>query len=390
MNTNIKERIRILIGAMGDDEFERFMSDLLPRIFPGFDKLEPSFNFIGKTTKGKCDAHVYHAHDDTYTPIICTTRQSGLPQKILDDISKLSTTKFSKKIQRVLLCVNSSLKDEVEDYRAACRERGWEMEALSLEALTKHTISQYDLLHIYFNETYQKASGSTQGGLRRFDCGERIEEARKDINKSISELIELIDFPSEREWHSIEKKEHEISEKHITKLSILTGVSSSWIKHGTYVKYPADIVYDNHIEKIDAIPCDKISSYMMIEPESMSISLIVQKSEYNWGVYLFGFTLDFWRWIGDEHHIPLIYHLLEHINNKLRTPYGRVITKELLQEIRSGQTHPSYIIKKSGNMHYWFDDLFDLHHKYPIAKEQYKHHGEWFVRLQQSFLRHTA
>lgn len=100
MNNTTKERIRMLVGAMGDDEFERFMSDLLPRIYPGFERLEPTFNFIGKTTKGKCDAHVYHSQDDTYTAIICTTRQTGLNAKILDDINKLSSTKFAAKICR--------------------------------------------------------------------------------------------------------------------------------------------------------------------------------------------------------------------------------------------------------------------------------------------------
>ena len=71
----LRERVRVYIGAMGGDEFERFMCDLLPCFNPDFNTLEPSFNLLGKTVKGKCDAHAYHAADDTYTAIICTTKQ---------------------------------------------------------------------------------------------------------------------------------------------------------------------------------------------------------------------------------------------------------------------------------------------------------------------------
>ena len=136
MENGIKERVRARIGTMGDDEFERFMSELLPRVFPGFDRLEPSFNFMGKTTKGKCDAHAYHANNDSYTAIICTTQQKDLRVKVLSDINKLKETKFISKIQRVMLCVNTPLRDEIADYRSACAALHWDLDVLSLERIT--------------------------------------------------------------------------------------------------------------------------------------------------------------------------------------------------------------------------------------------------------------
>lgn len=388
MNNNLRERIRILIGAMGDDEFERFMSELLPRIYPGFEALEPSFNFIGKTTKGKCDAHVYHAAEDNYTAIICTTRQSDVHAKVLDDINKLAATKFSSKIRRVLLCINTPVKDEVEEYRAACKSRGWELEPVSLERITLHTIAEDSLLRSYFNELTDSSSSLNTSIVRRFDCGLRIKEAREDLLLPISQLIEELNFPSEREWGLIEATEIEVGEKHINGISALGGISTSWVKHGATPKYPTETIYDYQLDKVDAIAHElPLATYMAIHPDSMEMVMVVQFSRYRWRVYSFGFSMDFWDWVGDEYHISVIYDLLSRVRQVLKHPYGRIISKALLDEFLSGVHHPSRLIKEAGRNSYWFDDLFDLNHQFPIAKDGYGHHGKWFVQLQKYFSR---
>ena len=379
----------MLLGGMGDDEFERFMSDLLPRIYPGFESLEPSFNFIGKTTKGKCDAHVYHAHDDSYTAIICTTRQSDIHSKVLDDINKLPSTRFASKIRRVLLCVNTPIKDEVEDYRSACNNHGWELDPLSLDGITRHAIGETDLLMTYFGEV-SPTDAAARPLLRRFDCGDRVKEARLDLSLSVSRLIENIDFPSEREWSAIETKQLDIAERYISSMCSLTGISVSWLKHGTSTKYPTELIYDNQSTKIESIASESpLRAFVAIEPDAMDALLIVQFSEFRWRVYDFGFSMDFWDWMGDEHHIPAIFELLKTIDRLLNHPHGRIVSKAIATELRSGNMHPSVAFKKTGENSYWFDDLFDLYHRYPIAKDKYQHHGEWFVRLQDEFRRYV-
>lgn len=373
------------VGGMGDDEFERFMSDLLPRIYPGFNSLEPSFNIMGKTTKGKCDAHVYHSQDDTYTAIICTTRQSDIHKKVLGDIAKLSSTKFSSKIRRVLLCVNTPIKDEVEDYRAECRRYGWKLDPLSLDRITRHALEEAGLLLNYFGESSPSEPASPLL-LRRFDSGKRVKEVREDISLQISRLIEQIDFPSEREWKTIESGEVEISELYINALSALTGVSGAWLKHGAGAKYPSEVIYDYQVTKVEAIAAEApLASYIAIEPLSMYAVLIIQFSEFRWRVFPFGFSLDFWDWIDDQHHIPTIFELLKSTDRLLKHPYGRIISPSLMKELRAEEKHPSIPFKKAGQNSYWFDDLFDLYHRYPIAKDKYRHHGEWFVKLQKEF-----
>lgn len=389
MKNTKKERIRTLIGGMGDDEFERFMSDLLPTIYPEFESLEPSFNFIGKTTKGKCDSHVYHKHNDTYTAIICTTQQSNIVSKVLDDINKLMLTKFASKICRVLLCVNTPLKDEIEAYRDACNERGWELVPLSLERITNYVLGETELLMTYFGEVSPNTITSSPI-VRRFDCGDRVQEARKDLSLSVSRLIEDIDFPSEKEWCAIEDKQLEISEKYILSLSALTGISVNWLKHKISNKYPSERIYDDQSTKIESIASENpIRAFMTIEPEDMDILLIVQFTEFRWRVYSFGFSMDFWNWVGDEHHIPTIFELLKTIDRHLNHPHSLIISKKTTEELRSGNVHPSIAFKNTKGYSYWFDDLFNLYHKNPIAKDQYRHYGEWFVKLQNEFRRYV-
>lgn len=392
MSSNtLKDRVRIKLGAMGPDEFERFMSELLIRIYPDYVSIEPSYNFMGKTTKGKCDAHCYHEADDTYTAIICTTQQSVVSKKVLVDVNKLSEAKFSSKIRRVLLCINTPIGDEVEEYRTACQLKGWSLKCLSLESITNNVLAEHDLLQVYFGEhVYTKPTSVSPTLTRRFDCGNRLKEAREGIGLSISRLIEAINFPSEREWKFIEAGDIDVAECYIKHLSEYSGISDSWLKHGDTQKYPYEVIYDYQLDKIrDIASQNPLKAFVALEPKSMDSLLLVQLSEFSWKVFVFGFSMNFWDWVGDEHHIPVIFKLLTTVNAELKSPYGRLITRETLADFLAGVKHPLVVFKQAGANDYWFDDLFDLQHSYPIAKDGYKHHGDWFVKLQDYFRKHV-
>ncbi|MFM0285052.1 hypothetical protein [Paraburkholderia megapolitana] len=388
MKNSVKERVRIRIGSMGGDEFERFISELLPKIYKDFETLEPSFNLTGKTTKGKCDAYVYHEKDDTYTAIVCTTIQDNPHEKLLNDISKLTKTRFYKKIRRVLLCINTPIKDEVEDYRAACANHGWHLDPLSLERITTTTLDCEDLLKEYFDE--MSSGEKSILALRRFDCGPRVKEAREDLSLCASMMIEKIDFHSEKQWKMIESAELEISERYITALENLSGISPTWLKHGVGAKYPIESIYDYQFEKISWLASKSpLVTYMAIEPNSMSPLLFAKFSDVRWSVFYFGFSMNFGEWIGDENHIPRIFELLTSVRDQLSCVNGRIISKNLFDEFLKGSRHPAGLFAMTGQNNYWFDDLFDIHHRYPIAQSGYRHHGDWFVQLQNTFRRYA-
>ena len=65
MRETSDSELRRIIGSMESGQFEQFISDLLPEIDERYLDFEPSFNMLGKTTKGKSDALIYHSKSDT-------------------------------------------------------------------------------------------------------------------------------------------------------------------------------------------------------------------------------------------------------------------------------------------------------------------------------------
>lgn len=377
MREDIKNLVRLQIGGMEQDKFERFTADLLPRIFPGYEHLEPTYNFMGKTTKGKCDAYVYHAQNDRYTAIICTTQQTNLRTKIIGDINKLTSAKFASKIERVLLCVNTPIGDEIEDFKEASRRHNWKLEPLSLERLTRDVMSHNDLLQKYFHESKSMNPDLKSYINKRFDCGAQMKTAREDIEYSTSEWIELIDFPSEKEWKAIELGEIEIEERYIQKVSDITGISTTWLKHCQNNKYLYSIIYDSDIEAIKIKFADGyLNAYIAVEPKNMQIVLIVQVSEFKYDILLLGYNFAFWDWFDDHHKIPRICEFLKNIKQKF-SPTGLIMTESQIRNLTIAcDIHPSSILKEAERSPYWFDDLFDnwmdhIHNSY----------DEWFKKL---------
>lgn len=374
---DLQDRVRVQIGKMDKDPFERFTADLLPRIFSGYENLEPTYNLLGKTTKGKCDAHVYHAQNDRYTAIICTTQQTNLHTKIIGDINKLTSAKFASKIERVLLCVNTPIGDEIEDYREASRQHNWELDSLSLERLTKYVMLHNDLLQQYFHELKNMNPDLKSHMDKRFDCGAQMKTAREDIAYSTSEWIELIDFPSEKEWKAIEAGEIEIEEKYIQKTSDMTGISTKWMKHCQSDKYLYSIIYDSDIEEIKTkLAYNYLDAYIAIEPQNMQIVLIIKISEFKYDILLLGYNFDFWNWFDDHHKIPSICEFLKRIKQKF-SPDGIIMTESQIKNLTiSCDIHPSRILKEAERSRYWLDDLFDT-----WREHTHNGYGEWFKKL---------
>jgi len=377
--------IRTGIGAMGEGEFERFICVLLPRVSEKYQDIQPSYNFLGKTTKGKCDAHIHHKEDDTYTAVVCTTQQSGVKSKVLDDLKKLRNAEFAEKIRGVVLCVNSSVQDEVESYREFCRSEEWIFDLFSLESISTHAIRNHYLLphHIRMGLT---EVGVSEVHSRKFLAGPRVLQIRNELGLTASELIEVIDFPSEASWSQCEHDEADVEELYLIRASNAFGVALDWLKHGKKDKYPRVRIYDYESEIVAKLGSEPhVASYALIDPKRMEMVFAVKQSEYRWQVLDFAFSMDFWDWFDDHHHIPRIYDLLCLINKTFRHSYGRIVASDAMAKLKSSDVFPGEVVDGVTGNSYWFEDLFDLDHKYPIGKDGYRHYGKWFEKLQASF-----
>jgi hypothetical protein len=87
---------------------------------------------------------------------------------------------------------------------------------------------------------------------------------------------------------------------------------------------------------------------MVMKHQQMHASLIVQFTELRWGVYGFGFSMNFWEWIDDHSHIPRIFEMLKAIDRLLRHPHGRIISKDVSDELIRENVQPSVLLKKWG------------------------------------------
>ena len=315
--------------------------------------------------------------------MICTTPQATGKRKLIDDIKKLSETDCSSKISEVVICSNFPLKDEREKYHETCREKGWDITIYSLNKLTKATLTSTKTLRKYAPGLEEEKEQPAMRSIF-FCAGARLKEVREDINLSTSRIIEIADFHSEAQWRDLEHSSGEFSEDVLLRISSDAGVSMSWLKHGEGQKYPIISIQDSDTHAIDAIKAEgALGSYMVIEPDTMRIALMVKITDRRWIVGSFLFSLDFWNWVGDQHHIPTIYQLLDKINKEL-SPSSRIVNNATISKILDGKVHPGEIFRELKNNSYWFDDMFDVHQKYPISKT-YSKYGQWFIKLQNHF-----
>lgn len=75
-----------------------------------------------------------------------------------------------------------------------------------------------------------------------FDCGSRVKEIRNDLGLSVAEFIELISFPSERNWNEIEKGKKELGVSYLEQIHQITGASIDWLKYGKLKQSISNII----------------------------------------------------------------------------------------------------------------------------------------------------
>jgi hypothetical protein len=403
---------------MNGSEFERFIRRLLPKVSYSYKNIKGTYNYKSKETKGPVDLFSYQEESNKYVAIVCTTQSSGLKAKILSDIESLTNENchIRNDIEHVVICVSNIIKTEEIEYRNKCKNYGWTAEIYSLDSLvylaTEHPDISDDLCAEEIQEISKrnvKQQGSTMIAdekphkndtkeieythkIRMYDCGNRIKEIRSNLDYSTSRFIELIDIHSEKSLVTIEDRVQEASTEVINSISNKTGVSVRWLKHGEGEKFESDSISTWGLDKLDVIKSwNPQSLYFLINKESMSLVMLAHLHDLNWKIFDFSFTLDFWNWWGDEKYIPEIYDLLNRFSKEFgQCPYGRILSNEEYSEITSGNIHPSLFLNKTNTFGMnWFDDLQDIHHKYPISSNYEEWYGEWFIKIQSYFKKYS-
>ncbi|MFQ2630238.1 hypothetical protein ACK30Y_05165 [Aeromonas caviae] len=401
--------LQFKIGTMNGSEFERFVRRLLPKTSYKFKNIKATYNYKGKETKGPVDLFSYKEETKTYAAVICTTQSEGVRGKITSDIDNLASEKchIRNDIDEVFICVANVVRTEEIEYREKCLEHGWRAEIHSLDSLVYLTNEHPDIVDDLCAKEIQGIINRYNGHntmkreinfsqedidkaqrVRMYDCGNRIYEIRNELGISSSRFIELVDFNSEKELLIIESLAKEASSILTDEISKRTGVARRWIRHGEGNKYEIDYISTWGFDKLDVIKSwNPKSLYFLINKKTMSLVLLAHIHDLNWKIFGFSFSLDFWNWWGDEKYIPEIFDLLNRFSKEFaQCPYGRILEEHEYNEILSGGIHPSIFLKRTNKFSVnWFDDLQDIHHKYPISSSYEDWYGEWFVKIQSYF-----
>lgn len=384
-------KIRERVGNLKSDEFETIANDLMRFEFAHEEgPLETNQRINLDTRKGKPDAHIKRK-DGSYIAFNHTvTKERNVKAKILKDISSLHHfSNFDKVLSKVITCTNTPLDDLRILYEQKAMEFGWDYDIYSLDRITSLLVKHPVLLKKHFDLALE-----TDESTKYYSCGERIKSIREERNLYQSEFIEMVNINSERELNLTENNQIECSSITLQEISDSMGTNIEWLKHGRSTKYSRLKLNDLASEKIiDTTYYPQIKdAFFCLEPESMSLFIIIVYSKYNLGIIEYTPHLNFWDWIDDKNMISDIFKELKYFFKKLsKWEMSRIITKDQLEKLYTYNYFPMDIVDDWNNSgRFWMESLL-LDIESNNQRNSYYDQYEWYIKLKDFFLKyHTV
>ncbi|REC47196.1 helix-turn-helix domain-containing protein [Chryseobacterium pennipullorum] len=379
-------KIRERVGNLGSKEFETVANDIMRLEFLYEEGLlETNQRKNLGTRKGKPDAHIKRK-DGSYIAFNHTvTEERNVKAKVLKDISDLyHSSYFNKVLSKVITCTNTPLDDSRILYEQKAMEFGWDYDIYSLDRITSLLVKHPILLKKHFDLALE-----TDQSTKYYSCGERLQSIREERGLYPSEFIELVNINSERELNLTESNQVECSSITLQEISDSMGVSLDWLKHGRGTKYPRLKLRDLASEKImnTTYYPDIEDAFFCLEPESMSLFIIVVHSKYKLAMIEYVPHLNFWDWYDDKNKIGDIFKELKYFFKKLsRWEKSRIITKDQLEKLSTYHYFPMDIVNNwNDDGRFWMESLVrDIETN--NEKSSYYDRYEWYVKLKEYFL----
>lgn len=387
--------IRANIALMDQGDFETFCYTLLRATDVELAQLQPNTTAFNKTRRGASDMYVHDGEKDEYTVVLCTTQKQGLLKKVQDDLSAFKTNArwANRKICKYIFCFADAPQQDAQlDINDYCVKQGLSFEVRTGQRLASDAFDCERVMREYFREHWHPTPSMPLAfdTHRRFVAGERLKKVRQDLDMNEAEFIDtVLQYPSQIAYREVEGEQTDI-EAHFLELAANYGSADPlWMKFGTGRPYnPRRLRRHAYIEDL-AARGDNIENleraFVVLDPQEMRAGLLLECSARRWWWWIFDDSWDIWNWTwGDEKYVPEFLNMLRYINQTYH-PYGLLVSTEQFSELLSGQIHPESWQAKAGRWLPWFDDLFDIHHKYSHLVPQYENYGKWFLDIQRSF-----
>lgn len=328
------EEVTHCLGRMDPNAFERLCCALLPLEFHQWRSIQPSYNAQGKATPGTPDAHV-RLDDGSYVAFQFTTQQSGVRQKVLEDIAKITSPscQIAVRTTTVVVCLNTAVGSEHEEYVAAAAKHNWALELFTLHTLASLLVKHPSIADAYLGTRLMQRREERSAGLqdkgggteRCFDAGGRVRQVRKDIGLNDGQFIEVVSLQSCNTLRDIEAGKSECPESFLERVAAASGASIEWLKfgkiaaatsslrHGETTPYPCyGLMLHNvqhALETLREAHPDKL--YFCVELRSYKVMLLTQTGDHHWRTFDLGICIDFWRWLDGLGYIGSFYALLD-------------------------------------------------------------------------------
>jgi transcriptional regulator with XRE-family HTH domain len=223
-------------------------------------------------------------------------------------------------------------------------------EALPAKALKPSASSENadDLIETLMLPHNLMGEGVRPGQPIKFDCGPRLKRLREDLELSTSNFIELIGYPSEKWYMRVEEGRAEIEEAFLIKAAEATGVSITWLKHGSTRMFESVSINAMCVDAFARIKeLNPNELYLLIDESSYSFYGVACVAPHKWVNICFGVSLNFHTWWGDEHCIPEIRGFIKSCFDEPRVRMSAYLVGGdlLLQGLSTLDMHPRAIVK---------------------------------------------
>lgn len=228
-------------------------------------------------------------------------------------------------------------------------------------------------------------------GKIQFDSGGRIQAVRKELGIKASQFVELLKYPSQREFEAIEKRASECPLYLLQRVHDLTGASLEWLKHGDEPRYDHGVMPIHPVKDGIQFVTDFHPKrfYMTIETKSLHVGIIVELRDYRYQALDLGMNLDYWNWVDQLWAFSNFYQVLSILEEIAPRPFGAIIPTRYDKQLYEGKIHPLTALQHSAHHKAaWTDALLDYHRQENSTWHYRSRYGSWLIKVQDALREH--
>lgn len=236
-----------------------------------------------------------------------------------------------------------------------------------------------------FNEDEEPIAYSKQLSIRLLETIELLSLRFKEL--SYSKICDYLNWDSVTTVENYFNGTIEATYDFLKKYSDFFGIELHWLRHGEKHKFQI-------LPKHETYATDYEEEIKKLKPQS--VIFVRQNSEKGYAGIMLNLsdfkyiilpeTYNISSYVGDtgQRQIFSFYKLVKSFSDSFSSfqKKGVILEKDEFDSLFAGILYPGKILDKYRTTNYWWDDLLDVNHKHPIAKDYEYWYGPEFIKAQ--------